>query len=103
MGMLLFDYLVHEGHWDTANRVAEDILLGRVRVSQEVGTAVSKLIHTKIYSRATSASDFAMQLLLTYPVCICGVVVTQKKFLLHFMMFDMFMTCAVHLYTGSSS
>lgn len=35
MGMLLFDYLVHEGHWDTANRVAEDILLGRVEVSQE--------------------------------------------------------------------
>lgn len=43
MGMLLFDYLVHEGHWDTANRVAEDILLGRVEVSQEVGSAASKL------------------------------------------------------------
>lgn len=41
MGMLLFDYLVHEGHWDTANRVAEDILLGRVEVSQEVGSAGS--------------------------------------------------------------
>ncbi len=41
MGMLLFDYLVHEGHWDTANRVAEDILLGRVEVSQEVGSAAS--------------------------------------------------------------
>lgn len=34
--MLLFDYLVHEGHWDTATRVAQDILLGRVGVSQEV-------------------------------------------------------------------
>lgn len=35
LGMLLFDYLVHEGHWDTATRVAQDILLGRVGVSQE--------------------------------------------------------------------
>ena len=46
MGMLLFDHLVHEGHWDTANRVAEDVLLGRVQVSQEVGTAASELIQT---------------------------------------------------------
>ena len=46
MGMLLFDYQVHEGHWDTANRVAEDILLGRVQVSQEVGSAASKLVQT---------------------------------------------------------
>ena len=36
MGMLLFDYLVHEGHWDTATKVAQDILLGRVEVSQQV-------------------------------------------------------------------
>lgn len=36
MGVLLFDYLVHEGHWDTATRVAQDILLGRVEVSQQV-------------------------------------------------------------------
>ncbi len=39
MDMLLFDYLVHEGHWDTANRMAEDILLGRVEMSQEAGIA----------------------------------------------------------------
>ncbi len=36
LGRLLFDYLVHEGHWDTATRVAQDILLGRVKVSQGV-------------------------------------------------------------------
>lgn len=34
--MLLFDYLVHEGLWSTANRVAQDILLGRVQVSEQV-------------------------------------------------------------------
>ncbi len=84
MGMLLFDYLVHEGHWDTANRVAEDILLGRVEVSEEVGSATSKLVHTLIYSKATSASNrvaynFTMQLLLTYLACICGVVVNKRS------------------------
>ena len=36
IGMLLFDYLVHEGHWNTAKRVAQDILLGRVQVSEKV-------------------------------------------------------------------
>ena len=36
IGALLFDYLVHEGHWNTANRVAQDILLGRVQVSDQV-------------------------------------------------------------------
>ena len=36
MGMLLFEYLVHEGYWDTAAKVAQDILLGRVQVSQQV-------------------------------------------------------------------
>lgn len=36
LGTLLFDYLVHEGYWDTANRVAQDILLGRVQVSEQV-------------------------------------------------------------------
>ena len=35
-GMLLFNYLVHEGYWDTADRVAQDILLGRVQVSEQV-------------------------------------------------------------------
>lgn len=35
-GMLLFDYLVHEGYWDTASKVAQDILLGRVQVSEQV-------------------------------------------------------------------
>ncbi|KAL3132475.1 hypothetical protein ABBQ32_009024 [Trebouxia sp. C0010 RCD-2024] len=35
IGMLLFDYLVHEGLWNTANRVAQDILLGRVQVSEQ--------------------------------------------------------------------
>lgn len=35
-GMLLFNYLVHEGYWDTAGRVAKDILLGRVQVSEQV-------------------------------------------------------------------
>ena len=36
MGLLLFDYLVHEGFWETADRVAQDILLGRAQVSQQV-------------------------------------------------------------------
>ena len=36
VGSLLFDYLVHEGHWNTANQVAQDILLGRVQVSEQV-------------------------------------------------------------------
>lgn len=35
-GMLLFDYLVHEGYWETADRVANDILLGRTQVSEQV-------------------------------------------------------------------
>lgn len=34
--MLLFDYLVHEGHWNSANQVAQDILLGRVQASEQV-------------------------------------------------------------------
>lgn len=39
--MLLFDYLVHEGHWNSANQVAQDILLGRVQASEEVCFLVS--------------------------------------------------------------
>lgn len=36
IGLLLFDYLVHEGLWGTASRVAQDILLGTVQVSEQV-------------------------------------------------------------------
>ena len=36
MGMLLFEYMVHEGYWETATKVAQDILLDRVKVSQQV-------------------------------------------------------------------
>lgn len=35
IGLLLFDYLVHEGLWGTASRVAQDILLGTVQVSEQ--------------------------------------------------------------------
>lgn len=40
-GMLLFNYLVHEGYWDSAGRVAKDILLGRVQVSEQVACLAS--------------------------------------------------------------
>ena len=45
IGKLLFDYLVHEGLWNTANRVAQDILLGKVQVSAQVCFAYTPMFH----------------------------------------------------------